>query len=334
MPSPFSSLLRAHYGVGIIALSSSKRPRDYEIVQLVRAASRLRESYPFRLQVYGTLLGLIAATGLRISEALDLRLSDVLPDGVLQIRRTKFGKSRLVPLHPTAANAVDRYLEGRGRLAVTDDHVFLSAGNRRISSSTVEYTFRRIRQLVGIAPARTRPPRIHDLRHTFATRALEQCPTRREAVASLRCPGDVPGPLGYRSYLLVPGGNAGSDDRHRRRSRSAGRWGGHMTPIAPLITSFLREHMPIEHGRSPHTCETYAHAFCRPALSVLSQAPVRATGLQLFPSSPRPRPSSRQQTRSRLPQGRPRYPRERRSSRRRLILLLQILNCSGLRSSR
>jgi integrase/recombinase XerD len=110
-----------------------------EIVQLARAASRLRESYPLRRQIYGTLLGLIAATGLRISEALDLRLSDVLPDGVLQIRLTKFGKSRLVPLHPTAANAVHRYLEDRCQLAVMDDHVFLSAGNQRISSSTVEY---------------------------------------------------------------------------------------------------------------------------------------------------------------------------------------------------
>jgi integrase len=129
------------------------------------------------------LLGLIAATGLRISEALDLRLYDVLPDGVLQIRRTKFGKSRLVPLHPTAASALEYYLEERRGLAVTDDHVFLSAGNQRIASSTVEYTFRRIRRLAGIAPARTRPPRIHDLRHTFATRALEQCSTRREAVA-------------------------------------------------------------------------------------------------------------------------------------------------------
>ena len=154
-----------------------------EIVQLVEAAGQLRRSYPFRRQVYGTLLALIAATGLRISEALDLRLSDLLPDGVLQIRRTKFGKSRLVPLHPTAATAFDQYLEQRRRLAVTDDHVFLSAGNQRISSSMVEYTFRRLLRLAGIAPSRTRPPRIHDLRHTFATRALERCSTRREAVA-------------------------------------------------------------------------------------------------------------------------------------------------------
>lgn len=154
-----------------------------EIAQLVGAAGRLRESYPLRRQVYATLLGLIAATGLRISEALDLRLYDVLPDGILQIRRTKFGKSRLVPLHSTAAIALDRYLEQRRRLVVTDDHVFLSAGSRRISSSMVEYTFRRIRRISGIAPSRTRPPRIHDMRHTFATRALEQCSTRREAVA-------------------------------------------------------------------------------------------------------------------------------------------------------
>ncbi len=99
------------------------------------------------------MLGLIAATGLRISEALDLRLHDVLPDSVLQIRRTKFGKSRLVPLHPTTANALECYLEERRPLAVTDDHVFLSAGDQRIAASTVQYTFRRMCRLAGIAPA-------------------------------------------------------------------------------------------------------------------------------------------------------------------------------------
>jgi integrase len=129
------------------------------------------------------MLGLIAATGLRISEALDLRLHDVLPDGVLQIRRAKFGKSRLLPLHPTAVTALDCYLKERRRLAVTDDHMFLSAGNQRIHSAMAWYTFRRMCRLAGIAPTRTRPPRIHDLRHTFATRVLEQCSTRREAVA-------------------------------------------------------------------------------------------------------------------------------------------------------
>jgi integrase len=165
-----------------------QRPQPYiytpeEIARLIAAAQRLRNTYPLRRQVYATLIGLIATTGLRVSEALDLRFCDVLPEGVLQIRRTKFGKSRLVPLHPTAATALGQYLELRRGLAVTDDHVFLSAGNRRIGSSMVEYTFRRMRRLAGIAPARTRPPRIHDLRHTVATRALEQCPADRAAAA-------------------------------------------------------------------------------------------------------------------------------------------------------
>jgi integrase len=133
--------------------------------------------------VYATLFGLIAATGLRVSEALDLRFDDLQPNGVLLIRRTKFGKSRLVPLHPTAADALDRYLDRRRKLAVTDDHVFLSAGNRRIASSMVNYTFRRVVRLAGVAAERTRPCRIHDLRHTFATRSLQQCSTRRASVS-------------------------------------------------------------------------------------------------------------------------------------------------------
>ena len=79
--------------------------------------------------------------------------------------------------------ALDHYLGARRRLAVKDDHKFFSAGNQRIASSTVERMFRRIRRLAAITPPRTRPPRIHDLRHTFATRALEKCSTRRETVA-------------------------------------------------------------------------------------------------------------------------------------------------------
>ena len=109
------------------------------------------------------------------------RLSGGKPRWVA-IRQTKFAKSRLVPLHPTVQEALDRYLDRRQRWCVPDTHVFLSAGDRRISSSTVSYTFRRVRQLAGLASARPRPPRIHDLRHTFATRALEQCATHREAV--------------------------------------------------------------------------------------------------------------------------------------------------------
>jgi integrase len=168
--------------------ASTVRPLPYiytpeEVAQIVAAASRLRRTYPLRCEVYATLFGLIAATGLRVSEALDLLFDDLRPYGFLLIRRTKFGKSRLIPLHPTVADALDRYLDQRRRLVVTDDHMFLSAGNRRIGSSMVHYTFRRVVRLAGVASERTRPCRIHDLRHTFATRSLQHCSTRREAVA-------------------------------------------------------------------------------------------------------------------------------------------------------
>jgi len=154
-----------------------------QLAQIVAAAGRLRETYVLRRQTYATLFGLIAATGLRLSEALGLRSCDVLPGGVLRIERTKFGKSRLVPLHPTAEAALGRYLDERRQLAVADDHVFLSAGRQRIGVGMADYTFRRVLRLAGVATGRARACRIHDLRHTFATRALEQCSTRREAVA-------------------------------------------------------------------------------------------------------------------------------------------------------
>jgi integrase len=154
-----------------------------QLARIVAAAGRLRETYALRRRTYATLFGLIAATGLRLSEALGLRLGDVLPGGVLRIERTKFGKSRLVPLHPTAEAALGRYLDERRQLAETDDHVFLSAGRRRIGLSMADYTFRRVLQLAGVASGRERACRIHDLRHTFATRALERCSMQGQAVA-------------------------------------------------------------------------------------------------------------------------------------------------------
>ena len=66
---------------------------------------------------------------------------------------------------------------------MTDDHVFLSAGNRRIAASMVNYTYRRVVRLAGVAAERTRPCRIHDLRHKFGTRSLQQCSTRRESIS-------------------------------------------------------------------------------------------------------------------------------------------------------
>jgi len=156
-----------------------------ELARILGAAEDMQrqEPNPMRRQVYVMLFGLIAATGLRVSEALGLRFDDVLPDGVLRIRETKFGKNRLVPLHETVRHVLDKYLVLRRDCVEPDDHLFLSARRRKIPYSVANKAFRHILQLAAIAPERTRRPRIHDLRHSFATRVLEQGGAERKSIA-------------------------------------------------------------------------------------------------------------------------------------------------------
>ncbi len=170
--------------------SRKTRPIPYiytpdEIARILDAASGLRHQKPnpLRRQLYVMLFGLIAATGMRVSEALALRLDDVQPNGVLHIRETKFRKSRLVPLHATVVEALERYLEVRRQRAGESDWLFPSVEHRQMCPTIVNYTFRCILRRAGIAPERSQQPRIHDLRHTFATRVLEQCGAERGAVA-------------------------------------------------------------------------------------------------------------------------------------------------------
>src|SRR4029077_19497350 len=74
--------------------------QDADIERLLRAAARISSATGLRAATYSTLIGLLAVAGLRISEAIGLDNEDVdFAEGVLRIRRTKFGKSRLVPLH-------------------------------------------------------------------------------------------------------------------------------------------------------------------------------------------------------------------------------------------
>ena len=156
-----------------------------EIARILDAAGELRRQRPnpLRRELYVTIFGLIAATGLRVSEAIALRLDDVWPDGVLHIRETKFCKSRLVPLHPTVVEALGKYLDKRKRLTGSCEYLFPSVQLRALCPSTVNQTFNCLLKRANIAPGRARRPRIHDLRHTFATRALEQCGAERGEVA-------------------------------------------------------------------------------------------------------------------------------------------------------
>jgi integrase len=150
--------------------------------QLLEATARLRPTRSLRPLTYYTLFGLLAANGLRISEALHLVLDDVTTDGLV-VRRTKFRKSRLVPVHATTAAALDRYLEQRQAVEDGDDHVFLSPHGRALTYVMVNGTFHFLLRFVELpSTPGPRPPRIHDLRHRFAVRALEHCTGDRDCI--------------------------------------------------------------------------------------------------------------------------------------------------------
>jgi integrase len=96
-----------------------------DVKALVRAARALDPPGTRIPLVNATLFGLLAATGLRISEALNLQRHDVTAEGLV-VRQTKFDKSRLLPLHPTTKSALDQYLERRDQEISIDEYVFVS----------------------------------------------------------------------------------------------------------------------------------------------------------------------------------------------------------------
>jgi len=153
---------------------------DDELHRLIRAAARLGPPGSLRPHTYTTLLTLLAVTGLRPAEAYALHRDDITRDG-LTIRETKFRQSRLVPIHDSTRVALEHYLEHRSRVAGDDEHVFVSLAQRPLTGCIVSRLFRQLLQAAGL-PDRPGHPRIHDLRHRFATRALEICPDTRDHV--------------------------------------------------------------------------------------------------------------------------------------------------------
>jgi integrase len=122
------------------------------------------------------LFSLLAITGMRISEALALLLEDLRPDGLV-IRETKFHKSRILPLHPSAQAGLERYLQRRRCVGATDDHLFISLRGGPLQYPTVLETFLQAVRALGLHPGSgQRGPRLHDLRHTWAAAALQACP--------------------------------------------------------------------------------------------------------------------------------------------------------------
>lgn len=163
------------------------RPRphiysDEEIIRLLEESARLGPAGSLRPLTYNTLFGLLAVTGLRLSEALRLRFEDVGVDG-LMIRETKFHKSRLVPLHCSGEAALKRYLSVRREFPTNDPHLFISLAGHPLRKDTVGPVFRSLRPKIGLLKGRgAHAPRIHDLRHSFCVKALLRCPSGPDRV--------------------------------------------------------------------------------------------------------------------------------------------------------
>lgn len=159
---------------------------DNDIERLVKAAAKLpsysgRRAYRgMRGVAFAALYGLLAATGMRVSEALALDDEDVdLRAGILRIRRTKFGKSRFIPVHESTRRALARYVRRRDELLPRRPTTafLVSDRGRRLGECAARYNFAKVSRQVGLRrPAggyrHGRGPRIHDMRHRFAARRL------------------------------------------------------------------------------------------------------------------------------------------------------------------
>ena len=153
---------------------------DEEVERIVRAAARLASPLGLRARTYATLFGLLAATGLRLGEALALDRDDVdLRAGILAVRRAKFGKSRFVPVHDSTIKALRRYAQQRDRLLprTASPAFLLSERGIRVTQCSARYNFAVVSRAVGLRPRSRghrhgRGPRLHDMRHRLAARTL------------------------------------------------------------------------------------------------------------------------------------------------------------------
>jgi integrase len=153
---------------------------DAEVRRLMAEAALRRSRTGLRPLTYTTLIGLLAATGLRPGEALALDTTDVdLDQGLLSIRQTKFGKSRIVPVDASTGAALQQYLDRRDTLCVRPHSpaLLLSEQGRRVHGSTARRMFALLSCAIGLRPTLGkrrwgRGPRLQDFRHTFATRRI------------------------------------------------------------------------------------------------------------------------------------------------------------------
>jgi len=149
---------------------------DSEISRLLEASNHLRPAIGLRASSYSTLFGLLAVTGMRVSEPIALNRQDVdLTRGILTVRLTKFGKPRLIPVHLSTVDKLAEYSRLRDRLLTSPrcPSFFVSEQGTRLTHWSVRWTFVKLSREIGLrGPHESHGPRLHDLRHTFAVKTL------------------------------------------------------------------------------------------------------------------------------------------------------------------
>jgi len=147
-----------------------------EIARLLEHALQLSAGTELRRWTYHALLGLLSVTGLRVGEALRLKLDDVdLDIGVLTVRGTKFGKSRLVPIHTSTRDILANYRTHRASHLGDYDatHFFVTRTGHQLDGGDVRRTFYRLSRQTGLRGLHdSHGPRLHDFRHRFAVETL------------------------------------------------------------------------------------------------------------------------------------------------------------------
>jgi len=143
---------------------------EEDVAALIAATATLRT--PHRAATYQTLIGLLVVTGMRVGEAIGLDHSDFDSiNGLLIVRKTKFGKSRELPLHRSTVNALRHYLHrcDRPPSAVSTPALFVSNAGTRLVYRTVQWTFSKLVCQASLRPrSASCRPRLHNLRHSFA----------------------------------------------------------------------------------------------------------------------------------------------------------------------
>jgi integrase/recombinase XerD len=150
---------------------------DDEARRLIASADTLGPPASMRVVTAQAFFALLFATGMRISEALALDIDDIKPEGLL-IRRTKFQKTRLIPLHETARDGLARYLERRRPIGTPPPSLFLGFRGGRLSETSAHTMFRKMRLAAGLEKPEGQSPRIHDMRHTSGGQASYTCGVR------------------------------------------------------------------------------------------------------------------------------------------------------------